>query len=368
MASKYGTNALSKFSPDTELVLYPLQDKLTLGDKSLDLSGFKLSRLFFILLSLGSSSCWRSYGLNSGCASRREGKPITARMLLQKIKSEEFDIMNDHDAVGLCLLGVLELVLLGYEVRYTVSNWCFMLVDNINAWNMYLWGSYVWPTLYEQLRDAIRKRWEAHFVTEREPDSGPPKYLLMGFTWTFKSVILEHLLGVSKEVNVFVILNGARPRPRLTLDVVEARADWWLASNTFFDDDIRKLLSIPPLVNQHSRDDVPEYIYRHMVEHDNLFKAHDEKIKSHDILIKQMYDDWQGFLQVGPRIFTSPGSSFFDCVRTPTSQFNKPIFDQPTPSSYPASFPPTPHTATPRAQQGFASWSSTYPVAVNPTP
>ncbi|GJX51286.1 hypothetical protein Tco_0278131 [Tanacetum coccineum] len=35
---RYGTNALSKFSPDTELVLYPIQDKLTSGDKSLDLS------------------------------------------------------------------------------------------------------------------------------------------------------------------------------------------------------------------------------------------------------------------------------------------------------------------------------------------
>ncbi|GKC01817.1 hypothetical protein Tco_0987953 [Tanacetum coccineum] len=42
--------------PDTELVLYPLQDKLTSGDKSLDLSAFKLSSLFFSLLSSGSSS------------------------------------------------------------------------------------------------------------------------------------------------------------------------------------------------------------------------------------------------------------------------------------------------------------------------
>ncbi|GKC13588.1 hypothetical protein Tco_1010370, partial [Tanacetum coccineum] len=38
------------------------EDKLTSGDKSLDLSAFKLSRLFFSLLSSGSSSCWRSYG------------------------------------------------------------------------------------------------------------------------------------------------------------------------------------------------------------------------------------------------------------------------------------------------------------------
>ncbi|GKF21331.1 hypothetical protein Tco_0069969, partial [Tanacetum coccineum] len=58
---RYRTNALSKFSPDTEFVLYPLQDKLTSRDKSLDLSAFKLSRLFFSLLSLGSSSCRRSY-------------------------------------------------------------------------------------------------------------------------------------------------------------------------------------------------------------------------------------------------------------------------------------------------------------------
>ncbi|GJW44027.1 DNA helicase [Tanacetum coccineum] len=54
---QYGTNALSKFSPDTELVLHPLQDKLTSRDKSLDLSAFKLSHLLFSLLSLGSSSC-----------------------------------------------------------------------------------------------------------------------------------------------------------------------------------------------------------------------------------------------------------------------------------------------------------------------
>ncbi|GJX88140.1 hypothetical protein Tco_0340154 [Tanacetum coccineum] len=57
----YGTHSLSKFSPDTELVLNPLQDKWTSGDKSLDLSAFKLSRLFFSLLSSGSSSYWRSY-------------------------------------------------------------------------------------------------------------------------------------------------------------------------------------------------------------------------------------------------------------------------------------------------------------------
>ncbi|GJQ89923.1 hypothetical protein Tco_0001062 [Tanacetum coccineum] len=160
--------------------------------------------------------------------------------------------MNNDDVVGLCLLGISELVLLGHELRYTVPEWCFRLVDNINAWNIYPWGSYVWPTLYEQLRDANVKRWETHFATERQPDSGRPKYSLMGFTWAFK---------------------GAQPSPRLTPDVVEAQAEWWLASKAFFDGHIREPLRIPPLVNQHSRDDVPECIYQRVVEQDNLLKA-----------------------------------------------------------------------------------------------
>ncbi|GJT54747.1 hypothetical protein Tco_0989801 [Tanacetum coccineum] len=77
----YGTNVLSKFNPDTKLVLYPLQDKLTSGDKSLDLSAFKLSRLFFSLLSSGSSSCWRSY---------------RAQLRLSILKEDAWEILRTH--------------------------------------------------------------------------------------------------------------------------------------------------------------------------------------------------------------------------------------------------------------------------------
>ncbi|GJT58526.1 hypothetical protein Tco_1002059 [Tanacetum coccineum] len=241
-------------------------------------------------------------------------------------------------------LGVLELVLLGLKVRYIVSDWCFRLVDNIKAWDMYPWGSYVWPTLYEQLRDAIRKRWEAHFVTKR----GPRKYSLMGFTWAFKAWILDtYRVGALKfytreerHLNVLVVLKGARPRPRLTPDDVEARANWWLASKAFFDGGrIPATMKGPVNVGEHCG--LSEF---------------------------SGFQNTQGFPKVGPRIFTPPSSSFFDDVRTPTLQFNKPLFDQLMSSPYPASFPPTPHTATPRAQQGFALWSSTYPATVDPTP
>ncbi|GJU70114.1 hypothetical protein Tco_1256373 [Tanacetum coccineum] len=61
----------------------------------------------------------------------RDGKPITAGMLLQKINSKVFDTMNDDDVVGLCLLGFLELVLLGHEIRYIVPEWCFRSTDTL---------------------------------------------------------------------------------------------------------------------------------------------------------------------------------------------------------------------------------------------
>ncbi|GKE50133.1 hypothetical protein Tco_1481391, partial [Tanacetum coccineum] len=90
---------------------------------------------------------------NSPCtkiANSPYGKHITARNLLEKIYSEEFGTMNNKDALGLCLLGILELVLLGHELRNAV------------------------------------KWWEAQFATDRQPDSGRPKYSLMDFIWAFK--------------------------------------------------------------------------------------------------------------------------------------------------------------------------------------
>ncbi|GJR35873.1 hypothetical protein Tco_1211557 [Tanacetum coccineum] len=102
------------------------------------------------------------------------------------------------------------------------------------------------------LGNANVKRWEAHFAIDRQFDNGRPKYSLMGFIWAIK---------------------GAQPSARLTPDAVVAQAEWWLASKAFFNGHIREQQRIPPPVNQHSHDDVLEYIYRRMVEQDNLLKS-----------------------------------------------------------------------------------------------
>nr|GEY97352.1 phospholipase-like protein [Tanacetum cinerariifolium] len=52
--------------------------------------------------------------------SAMDGYHISTRMLEAKIMSEHFHTINDHDAVSLCLLAILELVLLGQERRHNV--------------------------------------------------------------------------------------------------------------------------------------------------------------------------------------------------------------------------------------------------------
>nr|GEY83404.1 phospholipase-like protein [Tanacetum cinerariifolium] len=47
-----------------------------------------------------------------------DGKPITGTMLESKIKSEKFYRLNDHDAVSLCCVAILQFVLLGLEDRW----------------------------------------------------------------------------------------------------------------------------------------------------------------------------------------------------------------------------------------------------------
>lgn len=93
--------------------------------------------------------------------------------------------LSDEDAVGLCLIAVLVLVLKGTELRNVFDDFVFRLVEDIDAWNVFPWGSYVWPTLYNYLKDAANRRRAKHFAEGRDPTK-LPKYNLNGFIWAFK--------------------------------------------------------------------------------------------------------------------------------------------------------------------------------------
>ncbi|GJT57144.1 phospholipase-like protein [Tanacetum coccineum] len=93
-----------------------------------------------------------------------DGQPITGIDIANMILDQSFAQLYDDDAVGLCCLGILQLVILGVESRRAVPDWMLRLANDRIAWDKYPWGSYVWPTLYSQLRNANVKHWSPLYV------------------------------------------------------------------------------------------------------------------------------------------------------------------------------------------------------------
>ncbi|GKC98662.1 phospholipase-like protein, partial [Tanacetum coccineum] len=243
--------------------------------------------------------------------SSMDGKPITTLMVLENINSETFNTIHDLDVVRLCLLAMLQLVLLGLEPKYVVPDWCLRLVVDIDERNKYPWGSYIWPSLWKQLRNTNVRRWKAFYGTPR--------------------------------------------------NLVSSRA--------FFDGLINEPPPTPLPVHQDSRDHDPEDIYRRMEEPDRMLKDLQKQmnqfLQGNQIPMKPQAK--KGPIDVGQHY----GLSDFSCFQN-THGFPR---DGPTMapmqsnnSCHPASNPATPYNMTPMAQQGFAQWSSTYQTTVDRRP
>nr|GEV98867.1 hypothetical protein [Tanacetum cinerariifolium] len=99
--------------------------------------------------------------------------------------------LHDDDAVSLYCVGILQLVLLCVEDRHRVPDWILRLENDKVAWEKYHWGSYVWPTLYSQLKDANVRRWPSLYGTEPRRGVDKKTYLIFEFTWAFKTWVLE---------------------------------------------------------------------------------------------------------------------------------------------------------------------------------
>ncbi|GJY15331.1 phospholipase-like protein [Tanacetum coccineum] len=177
-----------------------------------------------------------------------DGKRITGKDVEDLIMSKLFNKLDDDDAVSLCCIGILHLVLLGLEDRRFVPNWILRLENDRDGWDDYPWGSYVWPTLYYQLRDANVKRWIPLYATEPTNEDDKKSYSLFGFTWAFKTWILEVFrLGRNEYYTRHMryprivawtsnkkfyrhmlrdFLHGRVPAERLIPDAVEARSGW----------------------------------------------------------------------------------------------------------------------------------------------
>ncbi|PWA48976.1 Myc-type, basic helix-loop-helix (bHLH) domain-containing protein [Artemisia annua] len=178
---------------------------------------------------------------------------------------------------------VLILVLKGTEAKNVVDEFLFGLVEDLNMWNQFPWGSYVWPTLYSNLKDTAIKRSELHFAEGRDPNN-LPKYMLNGFIWAFKV---------------------RRPPPRLRPDEVELLSEWWVHSKALFDGNPLPPPVRQPQVNSLMDDEIPPVILQR-------FKVYDAMLERHQLELKKLAElNNQAIHKETSFVGDEPGFSYF---------------------------------------------------------
>ncbi|GJS91508.1 phospholipase-like protein [Tanacetum coccineum] len=239
---------------------------------------------------------WEEYDTQENLPFRRrvfpshlDGQHITGIDIVDAIEGPTFAELYDNDVVGLCCLGILQVVLLGAENRRNVPEWLLRIANDRVAWNKYPWGSYVWPTLYSQLRNATVRRWGPLYVDQPTNEDDRTTYSIFGYTWAFKTWILESFRvnatryfdrfnryprvaawrkkkGRFTAEMVFPFFQGNIPVARLTPDDIEARSDWWISSKAYFDGFIDQVERVPFDLSRQNLYEIPSGIYRQFVE------------------------------------------------------------------------------------------------------
>ncbi|GJY29526.1 hypothetical protein Tco_0405293 [Tanacetum coccineum] len=270
------------------------------------------------------------------------------------------------------------------EDRRAVPNWILRLENDRDGWDVYRWGSYVWLTLYYQLRDANVKHWLPLYATEPTNEDDKKSYSIFGFTWAFKTWILEVFrLGQNEYYTrhrryprivawtsnkkfyrhmLRDFLHGRVPAERLIPDEVEAGSGWWLSSRAYFDGCVTEPERRPRHLNRQNHYEVPSEFYRDFQEQrsgldqmmkqgQNIFDSMKKYMEDlnvgtganrEPIIVDQHYgiSDLSGFqsIQGGPSSFQTPTNHSFFNMGTPIN-WQTPRPSQPGSSNWQSQMP-----------------------------
>ncbi|GJT11385.1 hypothetical protein Tco_0858427 [Tanacetum coccineum] len=195
---------------------------------------------------------------------------------------------NDEDEPILFRRRVFPSSLDGVEDRRAVPDWILRLANDRDGWDKYPWGSYVWPTLYYQLRDANVRSWPALYATEPTNEVDKKTYSIFGLTWAFNTWILDvfragpndyytrhmcypRVVAWSSNKKFYRhmlrdFLHGRVPAERLIPDEIEAGSGWWVSSRAYFDERVSEVEGLPSHLNRQNHYEVPSEFYREFEE------------------------------------------------------------------------------------------------------
>ena len=118
------------------------------------------------------------------------GKKVTSLDIFGLIEDEHsFGIIYDEDAVRLCLLLALEVIFMGRLLVEEVDDTLFRLIENLDEWDAFPWGEYIWRRLYDQILDVASKHKYKFLEGINKDRKFVPTYTLSGFVWAFKVCI-----------------------------------------------------------------------------------------------------------------------------------------------------------------------------------
>ncbi|MFS7950879.1 hypothetical protein Hanom_Chr07g00588361 [Helianthus anomalus] len=101
---------------------------------------------------------------------------------LKHVFHHSLDQLSDLDAVRICLLMMVEVGFMAKNTSLMVDLILLELVEDLDSWNTFPWGSYVWKVLYKHLHNAGAKRSARCRNT---------LYTISGFIWAFKVMLFS---------------------------------------------------------------------------------------------------------------------------------------------------------------------------------
>ncbi|KAJ4712512.1 Phospholipase-like protein [Melia azedarach] len=110
----------------------------------------------------------------------------------------DFTSIDDVDAAKVMLYYLLERVVIGRAGRYLADLWLMSLVDDLDEFNRYPWGSVSWRYTYRSLSRALRGQAGQYRVKKAEAEAEgktySTKYNVDGFPLAFQPlVVLQHI-------------------------------------------------------------------------------------------------------------------------------------------------------------------------------
>nr|GFA09568.1 phospholipase-like protein [Tanacetum cinerariifolium] len=190
------------------------------------------------------------------------------------------------------------------------------LANDRDGWDKYPWGSHIWPTLYQQLKEANVRRWLALYATQPTDEVDKKSYLITGFAWAFKTWILESFRATTNDYytryrrlprivawsskNKFYrnilkpFLHGQLPVQRLVTNEIEARSRWWVSSRVYFDGLNIEDERIPHHFNRNNYFEVPSEMYREFDKQRRGYKQMMEKCDDMCEKMSRFMEDMRG--------------------------------------------------------------------------